>query len=44
MSGETVNVFFFNLPNVPNVALHLPEGAGLNHLWELKKPWELEPR
>ena len=35
---------FVSLPNVPNVVLNLPEGAKLNHLWELRKPWELDPR
>ena len=35
---------FVSLPNVPNVVLNLPEGARLNHLWELRKPWELDPR
>ena len=34
---------FFSLPNIPNVALNLPEGARSNHLWELRKPWELDP-
>ena len=37
------NKCFFHSTNVPNVALNLPEGARLNHLWELRKPWGAGP-
>ena len=42
MSGETVNVC--QSTKCPKSCNKLPEGARLNHFWELRKPWELDPR